>query len=91
MKLFGIKKIIINGTIVYTYDVRIANNKQNQKLVKTSELPYDNITTRHGERIQLTCTTTSIREFNDRVNMLGHLCRAVALNNLNTKYNRWVK
>jgi hypothetical protein len=90
MKLFGIKAIIINGTTVHTYNVRITNNEQNQMLVKTSELPCENITTRHGERIQLTFTTTSIREFNDKVNILGHLLRAVALNNLNKKYS-WVK
>ena len=91
MKLFGIKTIIINGTIIHTYNVRIKNTEQNVKLVITSGLDYSNVDTRQGERIQLTFTSISVREFDDKVNMLGHLCRAVALNNLNSKYNRWVK
>lgn len=90
MKLFGIKSIIINGTVIHTYNVMINKTEENLKLVLTSKLEFNNAYTRKGERIQLTFTSTSIREFDDKVHMLGHLLRAVALNNLNKKYS-WVK
>ncbi len=91
MKVFGIKTIIVNGTVIFTYNVRIVNSEQNQKLVKTSGLGYNNVITRYGERIQLTYTSTNPSDFEDKVFMLGHLLKAVALNNLTNKYNRWVK
>ena len=91
MKVFGIKAIRVNNTTIYTYNVRIVNNEQNMKLVKTSGLDCNKVATRYGERIQLTFTSTNASDFDDKVYMLGHLLKAVALNNLTNKYNRWVK
>ena len=91
MKLFGLKEVKINGYPVYTYNILIKNTEQNLILAKTSGLDFNNFAGRNGDKIQLIFTTMSFKEFNDKSNMLGHLCRAVALNNLNSKYNRWVK
>jgi hypothetical protein len=68
----------------------INKTEDNARLAKTSGLDFNTAYTRKGERIQLTFTSTSGKEFDDKVYMLGHLLRAVALNNLNKKYN-WVK
>lgn len=68
----------------------INKTEDNVRLAKTSGLDFNNAYTRQGERIQLTFTSTSVKEFDDKVHMLGHLLRAVALNNLNKKYS-WVK
>jgi hypothetical protein len=90
VKIFGIKSIIVNSTIIHTYNVMINKTEENERLAKVSGLDFNNAYTRKGEKIQLTFTSTSVREFDDKVHMLGHLLRAVALNNLNKKYN-WVK
>ena len=90
MKIFGIKSIIVNHTVIHTYNVMINKTEENVRLAKTSGLDFSNAYTRKGEKIQLTFTSTSVKEFDDKVHMLGHLLRAVALNNLNKKYN-WVK
>lgn len=90
MKIFGIKSIIVNHTVIHTYNVMINKTEDNARLAKTSGLDFNTAYTRKGERIQLTFTSTSGKEFDDKVYMLGHLLRAVALNNLNKKYN-WVK
>ena len=68
----------------------INKTEENARLAKVSGLDFNTACTRKGEKIQLTFTSTSVKEFDDKVHMLGHLLRAVALNNLNKKYN-WVK
>jgi hypothetical protein len=90
MKIFGIKSIIVNHTVIHTYNVMINKTEENARLAKTSGLDFNTAYTIKGERIQLTFTSISVKEFDDKVHMLGHLLRAVALNNLNKKYN-WVK
>ena len=90
-KIFGIKSININGTIINTFNVMIKSTEANAKLVKASGLDFNGYAGRNGDRIQITYTSLSHKDFNDKVNILGHLLRSVALNNLNTKYNRWVK
>ena len=69
----------------------VKSTEANAKLVKASGLDFNGYAGRNGDRIQITYTSLSYKDFDDKVNMLGHLLRAVALNNLNTKYNRWVK
>jgi hypothetical protein len=91
MKVFGIKQIKVNNTIIHTYNVMIKSTEQNMKLVKTSGLDFNNAYTRQGDKIQLTFTSMNASDFEDKVYMLGHLLKAVALNNLTNKYNRWVK
>jgi hypothetical protein len=91
MKLFGLKEVKINGYPVYTYNLLIKSTSHNLILAKASGLDFVDNVGRNSDKIQFTFTTMNSKEFNDKTNMLGHLCRAVALNNLNSKYNRWVK
>ncbi len=91
MKIFGIKSIVVNGTVINTFNVMIKSTEANSKLVKASGLDFNGYAGRNGDRIQITYTSLNHKDFDDKVNILGHLLRSVALNNLNTKYNRWVK
>jgi hypothetical protein len=69
----------------------INKTEENARLAKTSGLDFNTAYTRKGEKIQLTFTSMNASDFEDKVYMLGHLLKAVALNNLTNKYNRWVK
>ncbi len=87
MKIFGIKYIVINNTVIHTYNVMVSNNNDNLNIIKKSGLNYSTNAGRNSNRIQLTHTCTNLKDFDKKVSILGKTLKEIAKINLDKKYN----
>jgi hypothetical protein len=89
MKIFGIKAIVINDTIVHTYNIMVKKSHDNMTIINQHGLKA--ITAgNNGDRLKLTFTSLDVKEFNAEVNKLGKILKEIAQSNLDIKYN-WVR
>ena len=90
MKVFGMRRININGNNVYTIKVRIKNNEANASAVinlthiKGMTLSLSN--TRLGEMIEINYFNTDFNLSNYAFKQVGKALKQVQLNNIDKKY-----
>ncbi len=85
-RIFGIRTIQVNGFNIYTFCLSFKYSSHNEALLKDNNLPYQ--LTRKN-KLLVSFTTSDVSLFNREVDKLGKCCKAIALNNVETKYN-WV-
>jgi hypothetical protein len=88
MKIFGIKSININDTIVHTYSVMVKKSHINMTIINQHGLKA--VTAgNNGDRLKLTFTSLDVKEFGVEAAKLGKVLKEIAQNNLDAKYH-WV-
>jgi hypothetical protein len=89
MKLFGIKSIVINGSVLHTYNIMVKNSSINLDIINQNGLK-SSIAGRHENRLKLTFTTLDFEKFDVETRKLGKVLKQIAQANLDAKYH-WVK
>jgi hypothetical protein len=89
MKVFGIRSIRINDTVIHTYNVMVKKSHANMTIIIDHGLKAVEAG-RSNNRLKLTFTSLDIEEFSVETNKLGKVLKEIAQVNLDNKYH-WVK
>lgn len=86
---YGINTIEVNGTLLYTFKIRVCNNETNRNLIKKHFKKHKDINT-DSQYIVLEKVYLNREHFNAVTRILGFLLKDIAQANLERKY-QWTQ